>query len=181
MSDASCWRFPTLRSASYIFLAALAILSQAEKPSNCANTNVHVARVARETSTSFSATVVSWRAGHRQPRHLQIVSGARSPGPGYLTSSRVQAWRLELCLESTCRRVQTLLLVGSRQSLPRETSEHRLTNPSWTRWMHLSLPTASLVAPPAKYRRRLVYSSGVAWLYVYINYIYIPAILSVRI
>ena len=41
----------------------------------------------------------------------------------------------------------------SRQ--PWETSEHRLTNPSWTRWMHLSLPTASLVAPEAEYRRRL--------------------------
>ena len=104
------------------FLAALAILSQAEKPSNCANTNMsirapempnmHVARVARETSASFPATVVSWRAGHRQPRHLQIVSGAHSP---------------------------------------RESSEHRLTCPQWcthpsgTRWMHLShlsLPTA---------------------------------------
>ena len=57
--------------------------------SNCANRNMsirtpempnmHVARVARETSANFSATVVSWRAGHRQPRHPQIVSGAHSP------------------------------------------------------------------------------------------------------
>ena len=64
----------------------------------------------------------------------------------------------------------------SRQ--PRESSEHclnRLTGPEWcahpsgTRWMHLShlsLPTASLVAPATKYRRRLVRSSGVAWIWV---------------
>ena len=72
MSDVSCKRFPILRWASYIFLAALAIPSQAEKPSNCANIsmairtpempNMYIARVACETSASFSATVVSWRA-----------------------------------------------------------------------------------------------------------------------
>ena len=64
-----CWRFPTLRWASYIFLAALAILSQAEKPSNCATRkmsirtpqmpNMHGAHVAPETSASFSTTVLS--------------------------------------------------------------------------------------------------------------------------
>ena len=43
----------------------------------------------------------------------------------------------------------------SRQ--PWETSEHG---------MHLSLPTASLVAPATEYRRRLVRSSGVAWMWV---------------
>ena len=49
---------------------------------------------------------------------------------------------------------------------PRESSEHCLTGPSWTRWMHSSLPTASLVAPATEYRRRLVRSSGVAWMWV---------------
>ena len=72
--------------------------------------NMHVARVARETSANFSA----WRAGHRQPRDLQIVSGAHSPRK----SSEHRLTGPEWCTHPS----------GTK----------------WMHLSHLSLPTASI-------------------------------------
>ena len=110
--------------------------------------------------------------GHcRQPRYLQIVSGAHSPSKSRPTSiNQFTIHSLSIRILCHCPSLSIIVLFipfhsyfignllakGNRQ--PWESSEHRL------RWMHLSLPTASLVAPATEYRRRLDWHEKVSGL-----------------